>query len=200
MQMYRLMWEAVLMVAVMAWMSWGTEHVWAQRARVPQTGQIESYAAGDDGDIQAGVAWPTPRFRVNSDGTVRDNLTGFIWLQEANCLQGTWAEALTLANTLASGQCGLTDRSVAGDWRLPNIRELQSLSSYAVWPPLSNTAGDGPYTTGDPFIYVQGIYWSSTTAAFSPLYAWIVNIGETGGLFALDKSYVMWVWPMRGGD
>jgi hypothetical protein len=32
-----------------------------------------------------GVAWPNPRFTDNSDGTVTDNLTGLIWLKNANC-------------------------------------------------------------------------------------------------------------------
>jgi len=28
---------------------------------------------------------------------------------------------------VASGNCGLSDGSAAGDWRLPNLRELESL-------------------------------------------------------------------------
>ncbi|NIO68244.1 MAG: hypothetical protein GTN71_04110, partial [Anaerolineae bacterium] len=31
------------------------------RAPVPKTGQTASYATGDDGDLEKGVAWPTPR-------------------------------------------------------------------------------------------------------------------------------------------
>lgn len=42
---------------------------------LPKTGQTTSYAIGDDGDIQAGVAWPYPRFTTNAtDTTVTDNL------------------------------------------------------------------------------------------------------------------------------
>jgi hypothetical protein len=33
-----------------------------------------------DGEIRAGVAWPTPRFTDNGDGTATDNLTGLTWL------------------------------------------------------------------------------------------------------------------------
>ena len=43
---------------------------------VPKTGQITSYAVGDDGDLQTGVAWPEPRFANNRDGTITDNMTG----------------------------------------------------------------------------------------------------------------------------
>jgi len=65
-------------------------------AFVPQTGQTQCYDGqtpdecpngpfGQDGDIQAGVPFPNPRFTVNNpDGTVTDNLTGLIWLQDAN--------------------------------------------------------------------------------------------------------------------
>ncbi len=38
--------------------------------------------------------------------------------------------ALTESNTLNSGECGLTDGSDVGDWRLPNVKELQSLIDY----------------------------------------------------------------------
>ena len=51
-----------------------------------------------------------------------------IWLKNANCFGGqTWANVLTAANSLASPSCGLSDDSVAGAWRLPNVKELQSL-------------------------------------------------------------------------
>jgi hypothetical protein len=102
-------------------------------APVPQTGQTTPYAAGDDGSIRAGVPWPSPRFTDNLDGTVTDHLTGLIWLKNADCdaLRSTdWATAVFNAHSLASGICGLADGSVAGDWRLPNVKELQSLVDF----------------------------------------------------------------------
>ena len=60
----------------------------AAQALVPQTGRTATYAAGDDGAIRAGVALPSPRFTDNSDGTITDNLTGLIWLKNANCPNG----------------------------------------------------------------------------------------------------------------
>ncbi len=32
------------------------------------------------------VPWPDPSFTDRGDGTVKDNLTGLIWLKDANCL------------------------------------------------------------------------------------------------------------------
>ena len=95
-----------------------------------------------------------------------DNLTGLIWLKNANCFGlRTWEQALSDANTLAGGYCGLIDGSKAGEWRLPNVKELQSLIDYDFFDPvLSNTAGTGKWTQGDPFTGVQmDYYWSSTT-------------------------------------
>ena len=52
-----------------------------------------------------GVAWPAA-FIDNRDGTVLDNLTGLLWLKNANCFgrPRTWQEALDDANNLADSQ------------------------------------------------------------------------------------------------
>src|SRR5262249_37871397 len=140
----------------------------ATEAHVPQTGQETSFAVGDDGDLQKGVPLPVPRFTINGDGTVTDNLTRLIWLRDAGCIGlKTWAAALTSANTLASGTCGLSDGSVAGNWRLPNVKELFSVINYQFTPvAVSNTHGTAPWTAGDPFTGDLGndtVFWSSTT-------------------------------------
>ena len=99
------------------------------RFALPATGQQVSYAAGDDFSARNGVAWnAATRFSDNGDGTVLDTLTGLVWLKDAGCL-GTafWSEGLTAVNQLASGACGLSDGSVAGMWRMPNVVELESL-------------------------------------------------------------------------
>jgi hypothetical protein len=110
---------------------------------------INCAGTGQDGEIQAGVPFPTLRFTDNSSGTVRDNLTGLIWLKNANCFGGqTWGNALSAANNLADDpastttDCGLPHGSVASDWRLPNIKELQCLIDFGFFSPaLSNAAG-----------------------------------------------------------
>jgi hypothetical protein len=89
---------------------------------------IDCANSGRDGDKRAGEPWPNPRFTDNLNGTVSDNLTGLVWLKNATCnKQLLWNTALGWSKTLASGQCNLSDGSVAGDWRLPNINELSSL-------------------------------------------------------------------------
>jgi hypothetical protein len=58
------------------------------KAGVPKTGQTTSYALGDDGDLQMGIAWPEPRFTDNEDGTVTDNLNGLMWTKDAQQIPG----------------------------------------------------------------------------------------------------------------
>jgi hypothetical protein len=159
-------------------------------AAVAKTGQTSSYATGDDGDLQKGIAWPVPRFTDNSDGTVTDNLTGLIWLQNANRFgQRTWADALADCNSLADDGADLTDGSTAGDWRLPNVKELQSLLDYGNYNPT--------LPTGHTFSNVQSnYYWSSATYASNTGNAWIVNIWD-GYVDDYDKSNSIYVWPVR---
>ena len=46
------------------------------KALVEVTGQITSFAPGEDGDIQAGVPFPKKRFLDQGSGAVVDKLTG----------------------------------------------------------------------------------------------------------------------------
>jgi hypothetical protein len=163
-------------------------------APVPKTGQTIVYVPRDDGALQKGEAWPTPRFTDNQNGTVTDKLTGLIWMKNADGFGGTktWAEALSAAASLKSGDAGLTDGSNAGDWRLPSIRELQSLIDYG----RSNPALPETH----PFLEVQGFYWSSTTYPADPTLAWDVFIGGTGEAEGFEKAIADdYVWCVRGG-
>ena len=165
--------------------------------QLPKTGQTASYAADDDGAEQQGVAWPNPRFTNNSDGTVSDNLTGLVWLKNANCFGGSiWSAALTHANTLANGACGLTDGSTVGQWRLPNVNELRSLVDYSQSNP--------PLPSGYPFTGVVSTgsypyYWTSTT---NPLdLGGALSIGMyAGDVYYWGTASSMYVWPVRSGQ
>jgi hypothetical protein len=167
---------------------------------VAATGQSSSYANSDDGALQAGAAWPNPRFTDNVDGTVTDNLTGLVWLQDANCFGTTnWSAALSAANGLTSGSCSLTDGSIAGDWRMPNLREIQSLIHFGHYnPAVPNTDGTGMWTEGDPFLGVQSdYYWSGTTYSSTTSIAWSVHL-YMGNVFHDVKTSAYYVWPVRG--
>jgi hypothetical protein len=121
------------------------------------------------------VVWPIPRFTDNANGTVTDNLTGLIWLKNANCFSDRlgWSAGLDRAGSLANGECGLSDGSVPGDWRMPNRNELTSLLD------LGNLNPALP--TGNPFTNFQlareDRYWSSTEAGHKN-FKWCVIFGD----------------------
>jgi Protein of unknown function (DUF1566) len=194
----------------------GVAYVW-----VPKTAQNQCWdtggslitctGTGQDGDFQKGST-PTlaplccgimynpftlppgtgQRFTDKGNGTVTDDLTALIWLKNANCfgLQ-PWTSALSDANSLATGTCGLTDGSSAGQWRLPNINELHSLID------LSQSGPAMP--SGHPFLgVVTDYYWGSTTYAPNPAYDWLILLTD-GGMFYGLKSNTYYVWPVRGG-
>jgi hypothetical protein len=166
-------------------------------APVAKTGMQSSFNPGDDGDLRRGVAWPNPRFTNNGDGTITDNLTGLIWLRDANCslfnAPRTWYDTLDLiVPQLADGHCQLADGSSPGDWRLPNRFELESLIDISNFNPV--------LPDGHPFARVQSSrYWSSTTIPFNPSNAWVVHMYD-GYVYMDPKSGDShYVWPVRGG-
>ena len=177
---------------------------WADApVKLPKTGQTTSHATGDDGATQRGVAWPSPRFTDNNNGTVTDNLTGLIWLQNANCTDTVaginkssgylvWADALAWSNGLADGACGLTDGSQAGDWQLPNRKELTSLIDRSQHSPA--------LPVEHPFTAVQSnFYWSSSAYASNAYDAWYVDV-DYGGVNYSNEYSGYYVWPVRVGQ
>jgi len=170
-------------------------------APVPKTGQMQSYTAGDDGNLHKGVASPTPRFTDNNNGTVTDNLTGLIWMQNANAFGlRTWDQAISDAATVGQGIGGVEDGSIPGNWRLPDIRELQSLIDYGQ----SNPA----LPANNHFLNVQmEYYWSSTTSSEHANCAWFVYLYDgfadfidyKGEDYPNKQNNTYFVWCVRGG-
>jgi quinol monooxygenase YgiN len=173
----------------------------AHTVPVPKTGQkrcwdtagtfIQCAGTGQDGDAQAGAAWPSPRFVDNGNGTVTDKLTDLIWLKDADFFgEVTWEQALQKAQHLAGGSGGLNDGSKAGDWRLPNIREIQTVIDYGTGHPI--------LPAGHPFKNAKmSIYWTSTTLTAAPTLAWMTTLGIGPTVFDL-KINDNRMWPVRG--
>jgi Protein of unknown function (DUF1566) len=144
-------------------------------------------------------AFAATRFIDEGNGTVEDTLTDLIWLKDADCFGVmNWSEALVAANTLAHGSCGLADGSAPGDWRLPEVKELQSLVDFRFFDPaLSNAAGTDKWQENDAFSGVaSAVYWTSTTYAGAPdsVYGVVLDVGHT---FVDTKESTVRVWPVR---
>jgi len=140
------------------------------------------------------TVWRTNRrFTDNSDGTVTDNQSGLIWLKNANCFgDQNWSAAMASAQHLSSGDCGLSDGSGAGQWRLPSKDEWEVLID-------KSTVNLG-LLSGHPFVGVESDeYWSSTTYRDSAGDTHIVtlNVNYMGPLATVNASNN--VWPVRNG-
>ena len=153
------------------------------------TGHIKAYAAEMGGPMGGkkvravrGDDYGVNEFVDNGNGTITDKSTGLMWAQSDGAVKMDWKHALYYAenSTLAN----------FSDWRLPNVKELQSIVDYSYSPnatdasktgpainkmfsctPITNEAGDSDY----------GYYWTSTSAHFTTgepyYYAWYVAFG-----------------------
>jgi len=176
-------------------------------------------APGQDGAVTlaAGRCWSNElRYVDCGNGTVTDQVTGLIWLKNSTCLTiADFATANQAAQGLKSGDCGLSDNSVAGQWRLPTKGEWEATTARAkalrcTFPGLTSDDGMRCFTDGPSSLIVEvasETYWSSTSnehAIFDPQNprlpsAWNVHLdaGDVGDGYSKDTA--LRVWPVRGG-
>ena len=113
-------------------------------------------------------------FTDNGDGTVTNNNTGLMW-QQGEGGEKTWEDAISYCEGLSLAE--------HGDWRLPNIKELESITDVTLYNPTIDT-------NFFPNVNVSH-YWSSTTYANDSPYAWYVYFygGYVGGYDNKSDSY-----------
>lgn len=95
-----------------------------------------------------GPRWGDNAFVVNGDGTVTDRALGLTWQQSDDGQTRDWPGALAYCESLTLG-----GRS---DWRLPNVKELQSIVDYSQNDPALDLRA---LQQSDK----AGWFWSSTT-------------------------------------
>lgn len=110
-------------------------------------------------------------YRNNGDGTVTDLDTGLMW-QQVPAVAVPWGMALSNAESL--------DLAGYDDWRLPNIKELQSLTDYTLATANSPT---GMKACVNRILFPTNTtpataYWSSTPKSpVSDGEAWLLELG-----------------------
>lgn len=109
--------------------------------------------------VRGNTDYALNNFTDNANGTVTDNATSLIW-QKADAASTSWDDAISTCKSLSLG--GQTD------WRLPNVKELQSLTDYTRSPDTSNSAAINSVFTTTSFTNEEGITdygwaWASTT-------------------------------------
>ena len=184
---------------------------------LPATGQttcwnssgnvISCAGTGQDGELRRGAPLA---YADNGNGTVTDLNTGLVWEKVSD--DGTVHDkdnTYTWANAFTGHVATLNATSFAGhtDWRLPNVRELQSIVNYQSSSPMVSSAfktncGPGCPATGCSCT-ASGNYWSSTSSVSSPSRAWFVSF-RYGNVDAFNssgsKSVAAFVRAVRGGS
>ncbi len=108
-------------------------------------------------------------FVDNNDGTITDSATGLMWEQDDSGVDApdglNWEEALARVEMLNTAE-----HLGHSDWRLPNVKELQSILDYGRSPETTSSAAIDPLFNATSITNEAGqadypYYWSSTTHA-----------------------------------
>ena len=117
-------------------------------------------------------------FHDSGDGTITDRASGLIWSKADSGKGLNWEQALAWVREM-NGKKHLGH----DDWRLPDIKELQSLVDYTRGPDTTKSAAIDPFFTCSTITNEGGqadfpFYWSSTS-----------HIGPRGGAAAMYVAF-----------
>jgi hypothetical protein len=141
---------------------------------------------GQDGEFRTGASLS---YTDNGDGTITDHNTGLMWEKKSDDgsihdkgTEYSWGEAFRvfIAGLNAEGFAGYTD------WRLPNVRELQTIVNFDHFEPSVSPAFNNGCVPGCTVLTCSctgsASYWSSSTSMRDPRAWWYVGffIGGAG--------------------
>jgi len=183
---------------------------------LPATGQttcwnssgivVSCTGTGQDGELRAGA---TLAYVDNGDGTITDSNTGLMWEKLSD--DGTihdwknmyaWDNAFVVKIATLNGGGGFAGHT---DWRVPNIKELQSIVNYELPYPgpmvttAFNTGCSAPCAVTACSCTQSHYYWSSSSNASNPNNAFVVHFNN-GYEDASSKTNLSYVRAVRGGS
>jgi len=146
------------------------------------TGHIKAYPAEGGGGPAGkyvrcvqGEEYGINELINNQDETITDNATELMWTQYDSQDSLDWEQALLYAN----------NSTIAGytDWRLPNVKEMQSIVDYSLTThPAIDPMFECTGIINEAGVPDYGYYWTSTSALFEAnepyYYAWYVAFGK----------------------
>ena len=103
-----------------------------------------------------GASYEKNDFWDNGDGTITDRATRLMWTNSDSGKTMNWEEALSYAEDL--------EKAGYDDWRLPNVKELQSILDYSRAPDARSASARGAAI--DPILDLteeESWFWTSTT-------------------------------------
>lgn len=113
----------------------------------------------------------------NNSGFIKDNATQLFWMSKPISDSMTWEQALMYIDSL--------NNQNNTNWRMPNIKELQSLANYNY---------SNPAIPNNIFSYSNNaFFWSSTTTINQPLRAWYLD-SKFGITTYADKTRKLMLW------
>lgn len=181
------------------------------KALLPTTFQTVCYNTVGEVIACGGTDWPDQDADTSGDSascvptytqgtyTVADSCTNLEWQRyghgsndgytvptgAGNCTNGTYSASYckyTWQNALK--YCSNLTLNGSSDWRLPNIKELQSIAKYSNFSPAIDTTKFSNTKVG--------VYWSSTTYVIDTTFAWYSDLtdGYDYGYAKTNTSYV----------
>jgi len=108
--------------------------------------------------VRGNPAYAVNQFYKNHDGTVSDQATGLMWMQHDSGMSLNWIEALAFCENIGVASYD--------DWRLPTIKELNSIVDYSKgqgYPAINTTVFDITMVPDLDNNTWWPYFWSSTT-------------------------------------
>ena len=121
--------------------------------------------------VRGGEGYGENQFRDNGDSTITDQATGLTWMKQDS---GSFEVGENGDGKLNWEQsirwCEELEFAGHSDWRLPNVKELQSIVDYTRSPDTTQSAAIDPIFQTTPILDPSGetnfgFYWSGTTHA-----------------------------------
>jgi len=110
--------------------------------------------------VRGNKAYGKNKFVNNNNGTISDKATGLMWMQTDSGKGLNWQQALKYAENFTFAK--------HSDWRLPNVKELQSIVDYKRSPAITGSPAINPMFRLSSILNKAGgvefpCYWTSTT-------------------------------------
>ena len=149
--------------------------------------------SGNNSIVCTGTGAAT-RYVDNGDGTVTDNATGLMWMQNVVSEGMSWDTAVAYCDNLVTNGYS--------DWRLPSVAQDGGAAELdTLFRANGNPSGAWEGLEGTPFTGQQGYwFWSGTSNASNASYAWSVEMSGGAVIWNGAKVDGNFVWPVRGGQ